>query len=147
MDTSQQRGDRLGEREMAVAKNDAEAEHDRCQHPVEIDDVKRTMKRRQAINIGIVGTIATVLAMIVAVAVYAATVNTNVAHLQAESARARMASEKEADDRRSEDQAIRRELNEAQRANTKTHQKLTETTTRIETLLDVIAADSKRRRR
>ena len=130
-----------------MAGKAAQAEiHGRCKHPEEIGDVRRTMKRRQASNIALLATLCTVLTLVVGVAVYAATINTNVTHLQADAERSRIAAVKEADDRRDEDQAIRRELSDAQRANAKTHNKLTATTTRIETLLDVIAADSKRRR-
>lgn len=105
------------------------------------------MKRRQAVNIGLLGTLLTLVGMIIAVSVYAATINTNVAHLQAEEARSRIEAKGEADERRAEDRAIRREFTEAQRANAKTHHELTSTTVEIKTLLGVLADNSKRRRR
>lgn len=140
--------DRIKAKGTEMAKEAAEAElHGQCKHPVEIADVRRTMKRRNAVNIGLLSTVLTLVAMLVGVAVYAATINNNVAHLQAESARVRITSEKEANDRRSEDQAIRRELNEAQRANNATHQELISTTVEIKTLLKVLAEDRPTRRR
>jgi hypothetical protein len=141
-------GDRVEAQDTEMKKRAAEEElHGACKHPVEIEDVRRSMKRRNAVNLGFLGTVFTFLVLVVAVAVYAATIETNQTHLQTEAVRAREAREKEGNDRRSEDQAIRSELNQAQRANAKTHQELTKTMTRIETLLDVIADDSKRRRR
>lgn len=140
-------GERIEARDTAMAGKEAEAElHGQCKHPEEIGDVRRTMKRRQASNIALLATLCTVLTLVVGVAVYAATINTNVAHLQTEAARTTRALEKEAKAREDEDRIQRRDAAETTRAQAETNRELTATTIEIKTYLKVLSEDRRRRR-
>jgi len=124
----------------------AEEQHDDCNHPVEIADVQSSIKRRAALLISAVGLIGLVLGSVVGIAMFAASLNSDVTHLQVREIEDRGAATKANETRQEADRAIIKMVTDNERANAIQHGELIRSTTAIETHLKIIADDSKRRR-
>jgi len=124
----------------------ADPDHDPCKHPVEIADVRRGMKRRNAMTAGLLGTLLTVLGMVIAVTVYAATISANVTHLQTGQLRDREESEKSDLELKAEMRAERSRIQKTEVRNVEVHERLTRSTTQVETYLKILSERPRSRR-
>ncbi len=105
------------------------------------------IKRRTSVTAVVAGLLFSIASGLVYVSLYAATVNAQVTHLQAREGEDREAAKADRLTRQTEDLAIRAAALKQQQADAKIHERLTRSTTRIETHLEIIANVNKRRRR